>query len=56
MLIALRRSPIIPIHPMHKQKNLGPSFEDPLLILKRKFAMGELTEEEYQRMRKILEG
>jgi hypothetical protein len=45
MLIALKRSPIIPIHPMHKQNNLGPSF-DPLLILKRKFAMGELTEEE----------
>ena len=46
MLITLKRSPIIPIHPMHKQNNLGPSFENPLLILKRKFAMGELTEEQ----------
>lgn len=31
------------------------SSEDPLLILKRRFAFGEITEEEYQRMRKILE-
>ncbi|MDQ5868654.1 MAG: SHOCT domain-containing protein [Thermoproteota archaeon] len=30
--------------------------EEPLVILKRRFALGEITEEEYQRMRKILEG
>lgn len=31
------------------------SSEAPLLILKRRFALGEITEEEYQRMKKILE-
>ena len=30
--------------------------EDPLVILKRRFAKGEINEEEYQRMRKIIEG
>ncbi len=30
--------------------------DDPLLILARRFAMGEITADEYQRMRKILEG
>jgi uncharacterized membrane protein len=32
------------------------NLEDPLIILKRRYAMGEITEEQYQRMRKILEG
>jgi uncharacterized membrane protein len=36
-----------------EQKSQGS--QDPLLILKRRFARGEITEEEYQRMRKILE-
>ena len=29
--------------------------EDPILILKRRFAMGEINDEEYQRIRKMLE-
>ena len=36
-------------------EQLSQSSLDPLLILKRRFAMGEITDEEYQRMRKILE-
>jgi uncharacterized membrane protein len=29
--------------------------EDPLIILKRRFARGEITQEEYERMRRIIE-
>ena len=38
-----------------EEQRIG-DLEDPLLILKRRFALGEITEQEYQRMRKILEG
>ena len=34
----------------------GKNTEDPLLILKRRFAAGQITEEEYERMKRIIEG
>ena len=40
--------------PEAQTEQVTPSSDDPLLILKRRFAIGEITEEEYQRMRKIL--
>jgi uncharacterized membrane protein len=38
----------------HTQQDT-PTADDPAVILKRRFAIGEITEEEYQRMRKILD-
>ncbi len=38
-----------------KQKNTSTSDDDPLTILKKRFAKGEITKEEYEEMKSVLE-
>ena len=38
-----------------KQKKTSTSDDDPLIILKKRFAKGEITEEEYKDMKSVLE-
>jgi len=38
-----------------KQKNTSTSDDDPLIILKKRFAKGEITKEEYEDMKSVLE-
>ena len=40
--------------PDSQSEQVTPRTDDPVLILNKRFAMGEITEQEYQRMRKIL--